>query len=55
MLEWLRRAVGRIHEAGMLVIPNYSATDDSEGTMRVTNLTDGVLAEVRTRCSNVVH
>ena len=45
VLDWLARAVARIHAVGMLVIPNFSEMDFEEATLRVTNLTDGILAE----------
>ena len=48
VLDWTERAVARIHAAGMLVIPNYSVIDlGNADVLRVTNLTDGILAEVR--------
>lgn len=43
VLDWTARAVARMHEEGLLVIPNYS--DDSDDGLLVANLTDGLLAE----------
>lgn len=45
VLDWTARAVARIHDVGMLVIPNFSEESFDKDVLAVTNLTDGVLSE----------
>ena len=45
VLDWTKRVVDAVHNIGLLVIPNFSEQNMEPNTLRVTNLTDGILAE----------
>ena len=45
VLDWTRRAVPRIHDAGLLVIVNRFNPTFTPQNLAVANLTDGLLAE----------